>query len=1269
MRIVHPGCDQSSRGRGYNSGGTFCEGWAGNCGEGGKGASSWYLMCTMCREKYLYLNRNVNNVNSAKAKAEAAAAVAAGKDIDAEHSAGNSPANLASTTSTALAMAASKMASAASTTSTMAAATNSGPHSDHLFDTLFGIKSSQIVNSEVYTMMRENSMFLLELSASSPAVTLNTANGSAPQKRSSTAVADMHLVQQQQHQIDQQRPGTSRGLPGDSPLNRNAHHQQHNHRRTSTASSYYNGRRSDAAPANLLAAASPELLWQAPESFACLESLGASVQAQQTQYTIFDLNSAANDFERPLSEVSVDSMGGGGAGSAADRGLIAGSSASVANNIGSLARFHRSMSMGQGWPSTAIHGRYVPGLADTGGPESGVTKVVMRRRQQHHQHMDDGGSLLLCHPSENLRRLVPDSLLSAPLARPPRSAHDGGDLPFTRQPTGQDGNTDASAGETLAMAADAMEPNVSLLTRPVMIFILERHNLDRLRYSLKRNLRVSTCRIYALQSLNWLMRSVTQPTCLHDLMWWFAGSLKPSGGGSGPIAAMLADNGDEVAAVGAATKQTDDQYAGLALDHPITSNQMCGRITQLLTQSFHAYLQTVADLTLLLPAGSALQQCAIQCFGIRFRQSDHQFLHRSHVFGNISKILSRSDERENQDNNDQLQLLQSHVEPPPPPPPCSGTRVISLADVTGHFDLIVSSRPAMAVSLTDGSTETFWESDEEDRNKAKVLELVQQHPGARCRLLCVHIDNSRDIQNRVNALAFYGGTALGDATLIRQQEVDVAATTGAWFTASIRDATHTHFRVELRGSEATLRVRQVRLLGDIDRATAAVASAAATASNNAGGPQRSLPSAAALLLSNARQCNAAHIQQRNCESETLRVFRLITAQVFGKLILNANSQAGEAPAGAGACAFSRSATAAGLLEASQQSNTSLADSLDLREHMVGILFSRSKLSHLQKQVIVHIVHAIRKETQRAKDDWEMLNAPTVDRGPPTAAASAESPAAASSSQRAPDTYCFEMLSMVLALSGSPVGRAYLSQQHGLLKDLLSLLHTGSDRVQRQVTALLRRMLPEIVPETLGDLLGVYRMPPADFSIAGAAADEPAFDMNRMGILDIFLAVIAKSLQLQTKVKTNGGSAGDGYGLPKPTGPPPSLRLGTTIDLNVCAMVESADGYDPINEPHLIPPKTASEVAEERLYDFGHGSHVRSNANEYHALYRRTKEHQRNLNQRWFFRGTISAKQAENIIALIRDMSAGKFSDRWQRVTKAAIAEAIVNLTRLGEVFR
>lgn len=35
MRQTHPGCGQHAGGRGYNSGGNYCLGWAGNCGDGG----------------------------------------------------------------------------------------------------------------------------------------------------------------------------------------------------------------------------------------------------------------------------------------------------------------------------------------------------------------------------------------------------------------------------------------------------------------------------------------------------------------------------------------------------------------------------------------------------------------------------------------------------------------------------------------------------------------------------------------------------------------------------------------------------------------------------------------------------------------------------------------------------------------------------------------------------------------------------------------------------------------------------------------------------------------------------------------------------------------------------------------------------------------------------------------------------------------------------------------------------------------------------------
>ena len=53
MKQSHPGCRKHASGWGYNSRGSYCSGWAGNCGDGGSGGSTWYLMCKPCHEKYL----------------------------------------------------------------------------------------------------------------------------------------------------------------------------------------------------------------------------------------------------------------------------------------------------------------------------------------------------------------------------------------------------------------------------------------------------------------------------------------------------------------------------------------------------------------------------------------------------------------------------------------------------------------------------------------------------------------------------------------------------------------------------------------------------------------------------------------------------------------------------------------------------------------------------------------------------------------------------------------------------------------------------------------------------------------------------------------------------------------------------------------------------------------------------------------------------------------------------------------------------------------
>ena len=69
----------------------------------------------------------------------------------------------------------------------------------------------------------------------------------------------------------------------------------------------------------------------------------------------------------------------------------------------------------------------------------------------------------------------------------------------------------------------------------------------------------------------------------------------------------------------------------------------------------------------------------------------------------------------------------------------------------------------MIGSLTDGSTETFWESGDEDKNKTKSI-TISCVKGINASNVSVHVDNSRDIG--VRATANQAFTCVGDKTLL-----------------------------------------------------------------------------------------------------------------------------------------------------------------------------------------------------------------------------------------------------------------------------------------------------------------------------------------------------------------------------------------------------------------------------------------------------------------------------------------------------------------------
>lgn len=207
MRSVHPGCGKSSKGKGYNSVGTYCNGWAGNCGEGGKGATSWYLLCEQCRANY-----------SAKKLVR------------------------------------------------------SGSQSD-----TYGLKALTRINMDAYRNMKENSLFLLELSNMEPeqqqplAAVSRATEQPLTSKAAAAAAVDMSL-------------NCASTSNGNSPRVKSSGRVKM--RKSPVAAETPSGNGGD-----------PGMYWTVPDEFNCMQSLMTTPRTDDL-HTTLDLNATASKMVR-----------------------------------------------------------------------------------------------------------------------------------------------------------------------------------------------------------------------------------------------------------------------------------------------------------------------------------------------------------------------------------------------------------------------------------------------------------------------------------------------------------------------------------------------------------------------------------------------------------------------------------------------------------------------------------------------------------------------------------------------------------------------------------------------------------------------------------------------------------------------------------------------------------------------------------------------------------------------------------------------------------
>ena len=278
----------------------------------------------------------------------------------------------------------------------------------------------------------------------------------------------------------------------------------------------------------------------------------------------------------------------------------------------------------------------------------------------------------------------------------------------------------------------------------------------------------------ALHSLAHLLVTVTDKNSLHSLLWHFVRCLS----------------------LGQPWHVDDTVDVSLQVGlHPMV---LIGSFSSTLRRLFHRVLDVVLTLVLKLPGNSDLQRLAVRCFGIKFHPRDYFFLYQSQVFVAFSSLLAAHEQ------NLAISLRGSPVS------------VVTPNDITRFGVISVSSRPAMLASLSDKSTETFWESGDEDKARSKWIHLsfAAGDPDIFVAEICVYLDSVRDKNNATTLVELKMGVEVDERVIVSRK---VTAGWCGWLPlvvpAELRELCghQKQFRLEFTGA-VHIRIRQVKVL-------------------------------------------------------------------------------------------------------------------------------------------------------------------------------------------------------------------------------------------------------------------------------------------------------------------------------------------------------------------------------------------------------------------------------------------------------------------------
>ncbi|KAK0411800.1 hypothetical protein QR680_005853 [Steinernema hermaphroditum] len=332
----------------------------------------------------------------------------------------------------------------------------------------------------------------------------------------------------------------------------------------------------------------------------------------------------------------------------------------------------------------------------------------------------------------------------------------------------------------------------SVLQRPVLAFVIEHHDLRRVREACSQAVVRAILFTHTFRVWNWLLRLVSSESSVLDVIWHYLTALSSYA----PLSHWFTEN------IQLATKLK-------LLPHPWRICFLAGPIANSMVTHMHSFLYTIAVILQSNGVSASLRCLCFKAWTFQLTAHEQDLLMLvCNVLSTVAGVLSDGSadsmwmgDEDSSASGDSPEALREAEQSP--------TKYVhrEMADVSSSVAFESSSRQAMVVCLTDGNYDTFWESGDEDKKRPSTIGMNLENVSAR--MVAVYVDNLKDVGFRTASLSFQFIDKSGIRQTLHATNLEMEFI--GWVKVCVTGLPS--LKVVIQGYDQSVRIRQISTYG------------------------------------------------------------------------------------------------------------------------------------------------------------------------------------------------------------------------------------------------------------------------------------------------------------------------------------------------------------------------------------------------------------------------------------------------------------------------